>query len=771
MRSVEAPAAAVSIPAPRDPALPALGVALNAGAMRELLQDRLPEVELESCRPCYVRYKPATNALVKYELEARGESETLVAHLRLFADGRATEILERKSRRRLAGRAAAVGDARVPSAVYLSELPAAVQFFPLDIALPALVEAASPRSIEQAFRDASLSAPLADESAELIRYKPARKALLRFACDAGGRHLYVKLHADTRGARHLLFGPVLERAGMPGAAPLVYHAGLRMLVHAEQVGTSLRALRSSPAFASWMEPLGELLARLHSTRPPGVPARSPAFEAGRVIAASGSLATLLPAHAAELFALGARLARHLEEATAPPTAVHGDFWDDQVLVSGRGAVLLDFDELRLGDPFSDVANFLAQLAARKGERVHDADGVRAAFLDAYASHRPDGNGTLVLHEAAALLRAGLGSFRRLEPDWPHSAERLVGLARDRLRDYERAPRGRRPLARPSGAAPRDAMLPQLAALFDPSIMAELLEREVVGSPVTVHDASVVRHKPGRRCTIRYELGIRVNGREQPLRLYGKTFASERGPQVHELLSDVAEARPFGLQVGVPQPVAYLAPLKLSLCSAVEGEPIASWLVAGDDKLAARIAEALHRFHSSGVDLGRRHSLNAELEPLAARVGEIHPDLRGEARECLERIEARAEHTERWRRRPAHRDFYYDQVLVDGSRLSILDLDDAAIADPSLDVANFMGHLRLLALQRPEGGAVLATAERVFVARYRELDKRLGPVLVELLTGATLLRLAHIHGSRPGGYGMAAALLTECVRHLDGTSES
>jgi aminoglycoside phosphotransferase (APT) family kinase protein len=753
-------------PAPHDPALPALGTALDGEAMQEVLQRRLGErLELHSCRACYVRYKPRTNALVKYEIRTRDGGRPLVAHARLFADETAAAIFARRSLRRLVERAFESG--ATEGAIYLPELPAIVQFYPVDLKLPALTSALSPEHVATALGQAGLDAGLEQhEPPELIRYKPTRKALLRFE-HAGGR-LYVKLHADTRGARHMLFGDVLQSAGFPAAAPLLYHPELRMLVHSEQAGTSLRALRRVPDFLGWMEPLAEALARFHSTSLDMLPARAAAYEARRARDSAASLAALLPARASELRGLGERLADHLEHATTPPAPVHGDFWDDQVLVSDQGVVLLDFDELRLGDPLVDVANLLAQLTVRQSEPVHESEAVRATFLDSYVSRRPHDSDRLALHEAAALLRSAVGSFRRLEPGWPESASHVVGLASDCLRDYERGRKrvvGRR---RRSDSQPRDPALPQLEPLFDSARMADVLEHDVFGDPVTVRESAVVKHKPGRRCTIRYELGVSRNGSEQSIRLYGKTFASPRGPRVHELLCDIAEARPFGLDVEVTAPVAYLGPLKLSLSRPLAGDPIASALVAGDGALAARLAQALYRFHRSGLTLRRLHTLHAELEPLRARVdalGIVYPELQSVARSCLATIMARGRGTGRWRRRPAHRDFYYGQVLWDGKRLSILDLDDAAVADPALDVANFLGHLTLLALERPEAGEALSAAARAFEEQYRTLDGRLDPTLVELLTAATLLRLAHIHGAKPNGERLAPMLIHECRRSL------
>ena len=95
---------------------------------------------------------------------------------------------------------------------------------------------------------------------------------------------------------------------------------------------------------------------------------------------------------------------------------------------------------------------------------------------------------------------------------------------------------------------------------------------------------------------------------------------------------------------------------------------------------------------------------------------------------------------------------------------MLDFDDAALSEPAVDVANFLAHLRLLALQRTgEPGALAGVA--AFEDRYHHLDPDLDPALIRFLEGATLLRLAEIHLPRARGMWLARRLLAESERLL------
>src|SRR5881628_1835001 len=51
----------------------------------------------------------------------------------------------------------------------------------------------------------------------------------------------------------------------------------------------------------------------------------------------------------------------------------------------------------------------------------------------------------------------------------------------------------------------------------------------------------------------------------------------------------------------------------------------------------------------------------------------------------------------WTPVPTHRDFSPDHIVIDGDRITVLDLDEFCQYDPLLDVAHFVTHLRFLGL--------------------------------------------------------------------------
>jgi aminoglycoside phosphotransferase (APT) family kinase protein len=521
------------------------------------------------------------------------------------------------------------------------------------------------------------------------------------------------------------------------------------LLFVEEASGSRLADLARDEFDHWLPAAAEALAAFHATHVENLPPLAKRNKEGAVLAAARTLATVRPEVGPLALRLGATLAARLTESPGASAPVHGDFYDDQVLVSDAGVVLLDFDAAGLGNPLLDVGNFLAHLTVRRGERS------RRVFLDAYTAVHAEPDDDVALFEAAALLRIGITPFRWLVPDWPAEVERRVELAAARIADDRRSRR--------FFFSPTDTRLPQLELLQDPDLVARELAGLLHERPIEVVEADLVRHKPGRRCLLRFVVRVGPDGGNRRETFYGKAFASGRGAQVYARLRAVAAATPCGPDVAIPEPIGYVAPLKLLVQRAVPGEPAHPSLLSGDEPLAVRIADALHALHSSSVVLERRHGLDDELAPLAGRVervAESGSPLAGRARRCLELAQLRAERPRPWRWRPVHRDFYHDQVLVGGHGLSILDWDDAAMSEPAVDVANFLAHLRLLALQRTGGAAALADVSAAFAERYRQLDAKLDPELVRFLEGTTFLRLAEIHLPRGRGRWLAERLLEQ-----------
>src|SRR5918999_1321167 len=293
-----------------------VSLAIDGDAVAGALVPHVPG--LERCEPRHVRYKPGHHCHVLYDLVL--DDACTSGHLSMLRPRRAERLWARLVESRLAERAG------VP-ACHVGELAAVLQLYPVDLRLSGLVDAAA--------------------GAELVRYKPGRRAVLRYRRDE--RVVYGKLRADDAGSSHMAVARSLIAAGIATPTPLEYRPDLRMTVHAEAPGTRLAEKRGADLEA-WMEPVADALARLHATGVAAVPTFSIERELEDLRAAVEVAAALLPESRGAIDRLAARLIADFTAVQPVWSVIHGSFHDDQVLVGPAGVILLDLDSVAVGPP-------------------------------------------------------------------------------------------------------------------------------------------------------------------------------------------------------------------------------------------------------------------------------------------------------------------------------------------------------------------------------------------------------------------------------------
>ncbi|MCB9011870.1 MAG: aminoglycoside phosphotransferase family protein [Actinobacteria bacterium] len=188
---------------------------------------------------------------------------------------------------------------------------------------------------------------------------------------------------------------------------------------------------------------------------------------------------------------------------------------------------------------------------------------------------------------------------------------------------------------------------------------------------------VLRHVAGRRLT------MRVDGPDGPLLL--KVFARPRARGNARRLDALARsaAAPF-----VPRAIATDDSGHVGLIEWTPGTPLDSLDADAVIDVAPAIGRVVRILHESGAELDRDWTVGDELHQLRRRAVpatvplvdavESAPDILALGLEPLV---------------SAHRDLHPRQVVVDGGRIRLIDLDDAAQAPAGLDVGNFVAHVR------------------------------------------------------------------------------
>jgi len=166
--------------------------------------------------------------------------------------------------------------------------------------------------------------------------------------------------------------------------------------------------------------LAGLQARIHAASAPGLPSQRARLE-GRIRSAGAHEPALREAVLAELAGLPEGLA-----------VCHGDFHPDNVLISDRGPVVIDWPTATAGRAEGDVARTLLLLEV--GEPLPGTPrrrlieflrhSYRRHYLDSYLRLRPTSR------EAIAAWRRPVAAAR-IDEGIPGELDRLLGIVRDR----------------------------------------------------------------------------------------------------------------------------------------------------------------------------------------------------------------------------------------------------------------------------------------------------------------------------------------------------
>jgi ABC-type multidrug transport system ATPase subunit len=411
-------------PLPLDPALPQLPLLLDPEAMAPFLQRSLgPDAPFSDLRVHHVRYASRKKLVVRYDVGLNGRRYDAVAMIA------ARPYLARRAEKPKNVALARLVDGRSPTPMplhYEPELDALIQWYPLDLELPALAEPPARLLSELVAGGASLRDVSGDPVT--LGYRPRRRAVLRV-----GAHV-LKIYARQEDFAAATIG--LRAAGRL--------QGLRTPTLEGDLPTRLVTMQprlsgSPPSRAtSYAREAGELLCALHAAWAPvaapdaaleaALPAALPAHQLATAESSSRFVASILPALGVRLEALLRQL-----EATMPSTdrlvPSHGDFSARQLLVTPKHVSVVDWDAMRLAPPALDPATYAAHLVFGGPGDLDEASEVLEKLLEGYGG-RPPG---LSWYLATAILRHSRYPFRCFDEHWPERIEGMVAASEAALR--------------------------------------------------------------------------------------------------------------------------------------------------------------------------------------------------------------------------------------------------------------------------------------------------------------------------------------------------
>jgi|GEM_PF-1323024 len=426
-----------AIPLPQGPYLEGLPTALDAVLVGELVGRHLLGGEaVESLRAGYIRHKGRDGSLVGWRVRLCADGPEVPVTVRI-----ATLPRLKSEAQRFEGLSPAHSPWIVPAAL-VEERGVLLIGFPFDRALRWLRKLVRIMRLREIFSEhlAGVVTPewrISRKSAyELVRYKPERRAVLRWDLVLQHREAeekrqasscYLRLHADGSAARAGRMQRAAAGAGVPCPLPLAL-VSPGFAVESALPGRPLE-LEGIEA-ATRVEAAGELLGILHEVAIPwDEPGRDAGDELERCRQAAADLHMLDPVLGDGADAVVTRLAAS-RNGPQKSVALHGDFHAGQVLFDGDAAALVDFDRSHAGPAAFDLASFEAHLLVTGQARARELAG---ALARGYTRRRtlPD-DATARWYLACALLTMASFPFRELAVDWPERTENLVKMAAETI---------------------------------------------------------------------------------------------------------------------------------------------------------------------------------------------------------------------------------------------------------------------------------------------------------------------------------------------------
>ncbi|TMM01843.1 MAG: aminoglycoside phosphotransferase family protein [Actinobacteria bacterium] len=285
--------------------------------------------------------------------------------------------------------------------------------------------------------------------------------------------------------------------------------------------------------------------------------------------------------------------------------------------------------------------------------------------------------------------------------------------------------------------PADRRLPALAVATDARAMRPVLEAALArvrdGATLAAVRIEVLRYKPERKCLLRYELAW--DGAPASEIAYARVARWPRFQRNRDALRRIHEAAE-GLAFALPEPLGVVPDLGMELFAHVPGVRLFTLVeTAAFPRLCAQLGAALHDFHALPVVLDAERDPAEDVAVLRQSAEEFAWLLDAEAgriRALTRRLAAALTAVPPASRRLVHGDFHGDNVLVDGDRLALIDLEDCAMGDPADDAALNWAQLTWHALTAAERSPYLPETGRdaflhAFLARAEAVTAERLPV--------------------------------------------
>ncbi len=305
---------------------------------------------------------------------------------------------------------------------------------------------------------------------------------------------------------------------------------------------------------------------------------------------------------------------------------------------------------------------------------------------------------------------------------------------------------------PEGVLPRiytaDDRLPWLTMATDMNEMQKRFsELPGYGEKMKLLEIFPVRYKPGLHCVIRYTVQT-PSGKEM---FFGKSFSgnaerlmrtvtdlhksSQENPEMPLISSPVTiwPEMEMILQAAVPDGIEFT---NFAYDQAYEESVRESWMV--------KAGRALGAFHNNSTAPSETKTIYDDLRDLheyTLIMAKVRADLATKYEEVIQQIITKVDHFREPKAVASHGAMRTDQFILQGDRLTMIDLDSYCWANPARDLGNFLAYLCWKAIRQPEHAQFVERAGRAFLEGYLSVQDDIDEKWLSVYQAASLLKIA------------------------------
>jgi aminoglycoside phosphotransferase (APT) family kinase protein len=774
----------------RDPGIPGLVVLMDPDALVDAIRPFIVVKGLVKATITYIRYKPATNCMIAYKLKIAGK--TLLMHAKAHDADAVVKLKKALEKKNIAGPFGA-------GVVSLKDIGIVVSLFPNDRKLKTLRRLGEVEKLRDLLHRIFPDHPdFWDGTLHTLSYKPERRYVARL--DVSGKpqavlkfytpKVFHKARINARvfkSRKHLNIPKKLGSFGSRWILGLNWLQGkmLSEILLADDMERAARMVKKT----------GKALAVLHSHKAIGLAYRSREAEMSALSAISKALEILCPALTEYSKNLEGQLVSWITTQPAINKPIHGDFYAKQALVHDGQISIVDLDEAVFGDPRADIGLFIAHMELDAVQGILHSDQVELfsyALLKGYQNRTGETKiDDINAYTAIGLFQLAHHPFRYCKPNWPKQTKEILNkvekyINKSSIRkpedstlctEYQKGMKTNLMVIDNFGAV-NDPELPFLSQSLDPKVAERYLLRMLSphgyeNTNLDLHSIKVVRYKPGLRCIVEYE-GVLVNHQKKNkiVNLLGKARTKGVDKITYNLCCKLWDSG-FNAEstdgISIPQPVGIVPEMQMWFQRKVSGVPVINMLKKSRGiELSGLIAEAIHKLHKLNFRCRKQHTMDDELYILQDRLHQVslqNPHWEKRLKRLMHTCDQIGSTVPSYKPTGIHRDFYFDNVLTDGSNLFLIDFDQYCKGDPGLDIGNFIGHLTEYSLRNLGNAEALIDQEKALEERFLQLTGSHLRTSVQVYTTLTLARHIYISTLFPDRRSYTESLLELCEQRL------